>query len=862
MTAGARGRIATAEQLARRMAAPARALRDAASAELGRSELLPSLAAARRLLTESVSAEFGCAGREGDFADALAQLAAVGLFAAWVDWGAGADESGRRHAEDEVLLEAARRQPFLNTLIPAARSLPGGADALEQLVHQLASADVEAVLAGLRRRSFARDPAAHFHELLLACYDSPTRRSRGVYCTPESVVSYLVRSVDHLLRSRFGLPNGLATGALSQPGQEHVADSAPGREAAVLRIVDPACGAGAVLSGVVDFRRRLSLERGGGAIEQDGAQRGWLQGLVGFEVLPGACAAAHFLLHRKLATCDPAKDRLPPMGGPRLPVHLANPLTEDEGRQADRLGIQRGRSILAILGNPPYSNFGRRNRGAWIQGLLEDYKRGLDEKKINLDDDFIKFIRWSQYWIDWAGAGVLAFITNNTYLTGLTHRRMRRSLSNAFDEIYVLDLHGGAGRRESAPPGVRDENIFNIQTGVAIGVFVKQRGGSRGARVFHAEHWGSRAQKHEVLANSDIAATAWNCVEHRSEEHFFAPRAAAADAEFKHYPRIDEIFRQHISGVQTKHDELLVAFTRQEVAERMRRFFSDGEPSGEPPPSGPNPSRRRLARQAAGLAYSDHFLQPYLAAPFDRRWVYYDPKLLGRARYNVMRHVLAGSPALVFMRQSTNGGQYDHFLAVNSLASDRVLLSRPRRSFLAPLYLYDGGGRSPNLASSAIQNSPIGSSSAFAPKGLAAATTPSTRATCSTTCTGCFTVLRIEPATNRRCSSTSHVFPLRRIDVYSAGCAAGASGSSPYTPLPRRRSGSGRRLSRSSATTSWRKGTQSTRRRRALAARVHPQSPATAVWGGSTLTAGSTSRDWTSRRGSSRLAAIACSPSG
>ena len=225
----------------------------------------------------------------------------------------------------------------------------------------------------------------------------------------------------------------------------------------------------------------------------------------------------------------------------RLRVYLTNTLEEaakrvDENQVLVHTGkyiadeanaaseVKRDLPVMVVLGNPPYSNFGMMNRGAWIRGLLEDYKTGLGERKINLDDDFIKFLRFGQWRIQETGQGVLAYITSNTYLDGITHRRMRQSLMETFSDIYILNLHGSTKKREVSPDGTRDENVFDIQQGVAIGIFVKVPGRAAPATVRYADLWGVRQRKYDILADHAVDSTRWTQLNPIQPYFFFTPK--------------------------------------------------------------------------------------------------------------------------------------------------------------------------------------------------------------------------------------------------------------------------------------------------------------------------------------------------
>jgi predicted helicase len=454
-------------------------------------------------------------------------------------------------------------------------------------------------------------------EMYLRELDGRVRRHRGVYFTPRPLIGFICRSVSRLVQQHFA--NG------------------------PIHLIDPACGYGAFLMEAAGctFARRLT----------------------GIELCPVTWAVAHLLL-----ALEP---------GSQSPLLIqANPLTAGDSLRSLILGPAQQPHVPVIVGNPPWSNFGRLNRSPWISELLADYRAGLAERKTNLADDAIKFIRWGQYWIDEAGAGILALVTPNTWLGGLTHRRMRQSLLASFDEVCALDLHGEAGRSDG------DENVFDVRSGVAIVVMVKAPGSRRGA--CRLDLHGSRRQKFAVLQRLRSIGPAWTALAPQLPDWSLAISGCGEPSshlgEYSSFWPLNRIFKNYVSGVQTKNDAVFVGFTKGELAQQVRRWLDDA--------SNPAP-------------FEPQRMLPYLVAPFDRRWIYYERRLLGRARYSVMRHMLRPNLALVFMRQSSNPGVYDHFLAVDCLVSDRVFYSRHGAPYLAPLWI-DDSSEGPNLASEFI----------------------------------------------------------------------------------------------------------------------------------------------------------------
>jgi len=682
--------VRSAKQLAERLAPLTHQVRDIVAQALAQdgSQLLRLLLRAFR---ETLIPDLP----EEQFADMYAQTITYGLFTARCN-----DSATPEFTRAAALSLIPHSNPFLRQIFQLVAG-PNIDDEpytgfMDDIISVLAHADMPAIMADFGTRANREDPIVHFYETFLACYDPALREARGVYYTPSPAVQYIVRSVDALLADEFGLAAGLAdtAGAGGQPR---------------VLILDPACGTGTFLYAVIDHIRRQFLQRQTGGQWAEYVRNHLISRIFGFELLMAPYAVAHFKLALQLAGYDLPPDIRPHWSCAldkkcRLNVFLTNTLEEavrrseimfaqylsDEANAA--AAIKKDLPIMVVLGNPPYSNFGQMNRSEWILNLLEDYKTGLREKKLNLDDDFIKFIRWGQWRIERTGAGVLAFVTNNTYLDGIIHRRMREALREAFSDIYILNLHGNLRKQETTPGGAKDENIFDIQQGVAIALFVKNPKKKGPGRVHYADVWGSRADKYAYLETHDVRRTKWRQLKPAREYFFFTPKDFSGVREYEHGMALTEIFVTFQNGIKTDRDELFIDMDRAQLAERMRVFYS---PHGVVPPFSEryrvenSTSYDLLARRAA-TRFDEACIQPCLYRPFDVRWMYYKIGLTSRPAEKVMQHLLAGpNRALLAMRQyHMHVPEFCYAFVTHGLTECRVFLSNRGIASAFPLYVY------------------------------------------------------------------------------------------------------------------------------------------------------------------------------
>jgi predicted helicase len=711
-------KVGTPQELAQRMARLAHMIRDliieAFKQEAETGGLHNQLAAFRDNLIPDLSVEY--------FADMYAQTIAYGLFDA---------RCTAPDKKDFTRFDAAQNLPKTNPFLRKLFQHIAGYELddriawlVDDLAQVLAQADMEAVLKNFGKHSGKEDPVVHFYETFLKAYDPKVREMRGVYYTPEPVVSYIVRSIDHLLKDRFNKPQGLADDNTL--------------------ILDPATGTATFLYMVINEIHHANISKGQQGTWNEYVKDKLLPRIFGFELLMAPYAVAHLKLGLLLQETGYKFQ-----SEQRLGIYLTNTLDE-AFKHAETLFAQwiseeanaaaeiKKDSIMVVLGNPPYSGISAnasvrsvtdlktsktKQELTWIGKLIEDYKvidgQPLNERKHWLQDDYVKFIRFGQWRIKETGKGILAFITNHGYLDNPTFRGMRQSLMNTFTDIYILNLHGNVKKREVAPDGGKDENVFDIQQGVAIGIFVKEANKDGPAKVHYADMWGNRDMKYQVLFETEINATESMELTPTSPFYFFVPREEELRPEYEKGWKITEIFPINSTGIVTARDSIVIDFNSQELIKRITEFanpsltdddlrhkYFGNKTEGQYPPGDTRgwklPEAREKLQSEQNLSAC---IKPWLYRPFDIRPIYYTGYMVDWPRPEVMRHMLAGNNIGLCTNREVNG-DFHHILCSRDLINDcTVSLQTRERTYLFPLYLYpaegemqfEGGHRRPNL---------------------------------------------------------------------------------------------------------------------------------------------------------------------
>jgi type I restriction-modification system DNA methylase subunit len=619
----------------------------------------------------------------GEYADLYAQTVTFGLFSA--RFNDNTPETFTRREANELI---PKTNPFLRKFFNSIAGPdldPRVVRQVDELAELFARTDVYDILDAFAGET-EKDPILYFYEGYLQSYDPSLKQLKGAFFTPEPIASYVTRSADWLLREKFGLVDGLANHSMVETTKGRIHK---------VQILDPSVGTGTFLNAVIT-RIAESFE-GQEGIWSAYVDDHLLPRIHGFEIL----MAPYTLCHLKLTLALQQRGYVPT--GARLGVYLTNSLEEDlcdtkqlfdknptikwlldEANAAT--GIKRDKPVMLVLGNPPY-NVKSKNKGKRILSLIADYKTGLNEKKLNLDDDYIKFIRFAEDMVERTGRGIVAMITNNSFLDGITHRRMREHLRETFDEIYVLDLHGNTTRKETAPDGSKDDNVFDIQQGVSIVLFVKTTTSKALATVKHAEMYGKREEKYALLSAEDVAATPWKVLSAAAPNHFFVPRDAALDGEYAEGVRVSELFRVQNSGVKTDRDDLFIDMNESHLRSRMETFLSGDFDAQFRDKYRIEDSSSYKITTLYPRKYEASKVTDILYRPFDVRTTYYDPTVISRPAEAVMQHMMAGDNLALLCGRQNKSATIDSFLVTNRL-SEIKCAERTIQSYHFPLYLY------------------------------------------------------------------------------------------------------------------------------------------------------------------------------
>jgi len=678
------------------------------------AELLKIYEMMKKLLVHDLSEE--------KFADMYAQTLVYGLFVARYG-DSTPDTFSRAEARDLVPASNPFLRHFFDHIVGPNFDVRLGY-IVDELCEVFAVSNVQEIVHKHLRiqdqTNDTKDPIIHFYEDFLQEYDPAERKKMGAYYTPIPVVKYIVRQVDKILKEDFGLSGGLASTDTVQyhveTGQDLRHDrrtKAPTHQTLTVprvQVLDPAVGTATFLNETIKFIYE-------GFKGQEGRWPGYvndnlLKRLHGFELMMAPYTIAHLKLGMTLK--ETGVEKL----NDRLGVYLTNTLEEGVPQQPDlfsfglaeavseesRLAaeVKSERPVMVVMGNPPYS-VSSNNKSKWIQNLIADYKKDLNERKINLDDDYIKFIRFAEEMIAKNGSGVVAMITNNSYIDGTAHREMRKHLLQTFDKVYVLDLHGNTKKQETALDGGKDENVFDIQQGVGIILAVKTgQEQVRLAEVYYAELYGTRKSKFDDLSES---ASKFDKIEVTAPHYFYKPIDHSLIDDYGMGIALNELFLVGDSGVETQRDGFIIGDSPAIVKKRMNDLISLSDielrVKYKLAPDGRN-WKVSTASADIGSAVEDNRIKPILYRPFDIRFTYYTGTTSGVAawpRRRTMSNMLFENIGLIYTRRVPVSKEAPYVFISDLMASAGVIRSDSvTKDYEAPLYLYhDDGTCIPNF---------------------------------------------------------------------------------------------------------------------------------------------------------------------
>lgn len=636
------------------------------------------------------------------FADVYAQTIAYGMFAARLH-----DPTLPTFSRQEAAELIPKSNPFLRKLFGYIAG-PDIDDRIKWIVDSLVeiflACNVAEILKNYGKSTKMEDPIIHFYETFLSEYDPKLRKARGVWYTPAPVVNFIVRAVDDILKTEFDLPQGLADTSKTKI-KVNLQGKKVEQEVHKVQILDPATGTGTFLAEVV---KHIYKKFGG----QEGIWSNYIEThllprLNGFELLMASYAMAHLQMDLLLTETGykPSKEQ-------RLRIYLTNSLEEShpdtgtlfanwlsaEANEANQ--IKRDTPVMCIIGNPPYSGISS-NNGEWISKLIEDYKYvdgvHFNERKHWLNDDYVKFLRYGQHFIEKNGSGVLAFINPHGFLDNPTFRGMRWHLLKTYDKIYTIDLHGNAKKKETAPDGSADVNVFDIMQGVAISVFIKtgKKKPNELGKLFHHDLFGKREMKYDYLSVNSLKTIDFKELSPNKPNLFFVPKDDKSTKEYESGFKIDNIFILNKIGICTQRDNIAIQMDKNHLKIVLNDLQNmETESFRVKYKERPDGRDWKIITAKANIIDTKNnieFIRQINYRVFDKRWTYYTNKSKGfmsYPRYDTLRHLLDGDNfALVLPRQlATN--DYNHVFITNEIF-DQCFISNLTKegNYAFPLYL-------------------------------------------------------------------------------------------------------------------------------------------------------------------------------
>ena len=539
-----------------------------------------------------------------------------------------------------------------------------------------------------KRDKNLKDPFLYFYEDFIKVYNKDLKIKMGVFYTPESVVSFIIRSLDTILKEKLSLKDGF------------LADR--------VKVLDFAVGTGTFILTLIEFVRG-ELSKGNNLGLWDSVVENFiLKNIYGFELLTAPYILTHLKIHEYLEESGYSYSN---DDKSRAQIYLTNTLEFDKDKDQnsgffENMNIEAMVSyeikdkddILVIMGNPPYKKESK-NRSNYIEKLMETYKYGVNEKnKKPLSNDYIKFIRFAHKKMEGIDKGVIGIITSNSYIDGAVYYVMREKLLETFDEIYILNLYGDTNKRDKCEDGTHDDNVFNIKEGVSIAFFIKT-GQSKESKVYYYALQGKKEIKYNYLYENDITSVKWSKIELEKPNYYFKKINLNNREQYDRYKNITEIFNEYNTGVTAGRDNITINFdenSARNIIDDLKKLSIEELKQKH---NLEDTTEWKLEEAKKDIVNKNYEIMNINYRPFDKRKIIYSKKrgILGRPRYNIMKHIILieNNIGLIFPRFAENKNPF--FLS-NNIIDSHLTGFVGNSSFIAPLYSYNEHfGNKPNF---------------------------------------------------------------------------------------------------------------------------------------------------------------------
>lgn len=666
-----------------------------------------------------------------EFCDSFTQTLTYSLFLAKLN----------NDTAKEIDLNNAKK--FIPKSFPLIRSMSGFLDdsfenlenikwLLEEIINIINHIDITSIIKELNKTSekdlFNRnilsthkDPYLHFYETFLASYDPKLREVRGVYYTPAPIVNFIINAIDEVLKQDFNHKKGLSE-ALDKN----------------ITLLDFATGTGTFL--LEAFRKALE------PISKNSVNynpKALIDKFCGFEFL----IAPYTIAHLKISQSFKEEFNSPLNDDESLKIALTNTLyfksiskeqndqntlftLIDLTREFKKAQKIKEEQILIITGNPPYSGASS-NKGLYEDEIKISY--GLEPSKANLSkeqkkyinlyfqektkqntntfkaiyekhkleneknpkwllDDYVKFIRFAQSKIDSQENGIFAFISNNSFLDNPTFRGMRYSLMQSFDKIYILNLHGDTRKKEKAPDGSKDDNVFDIMQGVSINIFIKQNSKVKNTKIYYHDLYGKRKDKYEFLYENDLNSIKWTLVKNNEPFYLFLPQNNDLLEEYNKSISVKDMFMLSSTGICTQRDSVTIQKTKQDIVNLVNDFCKLDEVTLKEKYNIEKDGRDwQLSKAINSLKNTKGAFKQVAYRPFDPCWTYYNGEsraFMAYPRDEVMEHFLENENIGLICNRTVSLQTFNHNFITQYIADLHILETGNASAYIFPLYLY------------------------------------------------------------------------------------------------------------------------------------------------------------------------------